>query len=216
MCGAAPHIAEGRKTLRQWICRCVASWRELITCLVKFTIGGGNVWLVSQSEAILPRNSKMANRKTRAGKQTGKKSSYQPPKVVELPENMNEGGQGGNKPAEEVAAGHSVTENQQVEIATGEEHANEGNVANAASSAAEYFEGGDGDMDLDLEDELDREMQEDVWTYEKEDKLIDLYEKCVFLYDKASPGFQLRHKKDLAFRKIAAILGIPGEYLLDV
>lgn len=154
----------------------------------------------------------MVNRKTRAGKQAGKKSGYQPPKVVETSETVSEGGQIENNPAEEMTVGPSLTGNQQVEVAAGAGlGAGDGlGATHAASDAADYFE--DGDIDLDLEEELGGDMQEDIWTYEKEDKLIDLYEKCVFLYDKTSPGFQLRHKKDLAFRKIAAILGVPGEY----
>lgn len=77
---------------------------------------------------------------------------------------------------------------------------------------------GYGDLDRDIEEELgellDIEDEVDVWTPGKEDKLIDLYEKCTFLYDKASPGFNQRNRKDLAFKKIAEILGVNGERLL--
>lgn len=53
-----------------------------------------------------------------------------------------------------------------------------------------------------------------VWTPEREDKLIDLFEACVFLYDKTAPGFQQRHKKDMAMRKFAGILGVTGMYAI--
>lgn len=52
----------------------------------------------------------------------------------------------------------------------------------------------------------------EVWTPEREDKLIDLFRSCVFLYDKTAPGFLQRHKKDLAMAKFAKILGVTGMY----
>lgn len=39
----------------------------------------------------------------------------------------------------------------------------------------------------------------DAWTPKKEDKLVDMYEACKFLYNKALPEYRLRHKKVKAF-----------------
>lgn len=51
------------------------------------------------------------------------------------------------------------------------------------------------------------------WTMEKEDNLIDLYQKAEHLWNKKAPGFKLRNKKDLALTKWTKELGIPSKYL---
>lgn len=66
-----------------------------------------------------------------------------------------------------------------------------------------------GETALDISVEVD---DAGVWTPEREDKLIDLFQACVFLYDKTAPGFQQRHKKDMAMKKFAGILGVTGVY----
>lgn len=49
-----------------------------------------------------------------------------------------------------------------------------------------------------------------VWTSEREDRLIDLYKECTFLYDKNVPAFQQRHKKEMAHARFAELLGVTG------
>lgn len=50
-----------------------------------------------------------------------------------------------------------------------------------------------------------------VWAGGKEDKLIDLFRDCTFLYDKQAPAFQERHKKDKAIARFAEILGVTSK-----
>lgn len=70
-----------------------------------------------------------------------------------------------------------------------------------------------GDLDRDLDKEL-RELNESqitgVWTPQKEDRLIDLYKACKFLYDQTHPSFKLHHCKGLAYRRIAQLVGVTG------
>lgn len=71
---------------------------------------------------------------------------------------------------------------------------------------------GDENGDMLTERQTEEEGDDSVWTVEREDRLIDLFEACVFLYDKTAPGFQLRHKKEMAIRRFAGILGVTGMY----
>lgn len=50
------------------------------------------------------------------------------------------------------------------------------------------------------------------WSMEKEDSLIDAYQKAPHLWDKAAPGFKTRNKKDLALTKWSDELKIPSKY----
>lgn len=79
---------------------------------------------------------------------------------------------------------------------------NSSNVDNIETTQNESIEA---QVELDVEDS-------EVWTPEKEDKLIDLFRSCVFLYDKTAPGFLQRHKKEMAMAKFAGILGVTGMY----
>lgn len=54
-----------------------------------------------------------------------------------------------------------------------------------------------------------------VWTPEREDRLIDLFKECTFLYDKNVPAFQQRNKKEMAHARFAAILGVTGMPLIS-
>lgn len=51
-----------------------------------------------------------------------------------------------------------------------------------------------------------------VWTAYREDKLIDMFRDCTFLYDKKVPAFQERHKKDKAIERFAKVLGVTRKY----
>lgn len=90
-----------------------------------------------------------------------------------------------------------------------------GNYANASVNGDIEVElegeGDNGEADLDIDAESDA-----IWTPAREDKLIDLYRDCPFLYDKNSAGFVQRHKKDLAYAKFATILGVTGTVPLFV
>lgn len=75
---------------------------------------------------------------------------------------------------------------------------------------------GIGDLDRDIEEELGELIDPEpqlvgVWTMQKEDKLIDYYRRCVFLYDQSHPSFKLRNKKDLAYEKISQLVGVTGK-----
>ena len=54
------------------------------------------------------------------------------------------------------------------------------------------------------------EVEEEMWTEDRENSLIELYKNCTFLYDKTLPSYKLKHKKHAAFNKFGVILGIPG------
>lgn len=62
----------------------------------------------------------------------------------------------------------------------------------------------DGDLDTDGEGDA-------VWTPAREDRLIDLFRECTFLYDKNTAGFLQRNKKELAYARIATLLGVTGK-----
>lgn len=73
-----------------------------------------------------------------------------------------------------------------------------------------------GDLDRAIEEELGEVSNEeddgdtggDLWTPKKEDKLIDFFEKCVFLYDKDKDDYRLRNKKTRAYTVFANKLGV--------
>lgn len=76
-----------------------------------------------------------------------------------------------------------------------------------------------GDLDGDIEGELCKAIEGDLecddddnaselWTPKKEDKLIDMFEKCSFLYDKEHDDYWLRNKKLRAFTAFAKKLGV--------
>lgn len=67
-------------------------------------------------------------------------------------------------------------------------------------------DGGDGDLDLDLDDE-----DSDIWTDQRELKLVELYRDSPFLWNKTLSSYQLRHKKDVAYAKFAGILGVTSK-----
>lgn len=80
-----------------------------------------------------------------------------------------------------------------------------------------------GDLDRGIEEELgearksvsgddddDFSYSGDVWTPKKEDKLIDMYEKCRFLYDKDHKDYLLRNKNQRANAVFADKLGVTG------
>lgn len=51
------------------------------------------------------------------------------------------------------------------------------------------------------------------WSVEKEDSLIDLYQVARHLWNKSTPGFNGRNKKDIVGRAWSKKLEIPGKYL---
>lgn len=53
-----------------------------------------------------------------------------------------------------------------------------------------------------------------VWSEEKMDKLIELYEENVHLYDKTTKGYSKRDKKEATFAAIAAKLETTGKYFI--
>lgn len=73
-----------------------------------------------------------------------------------------------------------------------------------------------GDLDREIEDELgepqddpiDDDLANDLWPPKREDKLIDYYEACTFLYNKPEPDYRLRHKKIRAFHVFAGKLKV--------
>ena len=54
------------------------------------------------------------------------------------------------------------------------------------------------------------EVEEGLWTEDRENRLIELYRKCPFLYDKTLPSYKLKHKKHVAYTKFGSTLGVPG------
>lgn len=75
---------------------------------------------------------------------------------------------------------------------------------------------GEGDLDRSIEEELGEiEEEEDVlgteWTIAKEDKLIDYFERCKFLYDKNNDDYKLRGKKEQTYAAIAKKLEMTGK-----
>lgn len=70
-----------------------------------------------------------------------------------------------------------------------------------------------GDLDREIEEELgENENSEgeeegdnggDLWTPRKEDKLIDYFQRCTFLYDKSLDDYRLRNKKICAYNVFA-------------
>lgn len=63
----------------------------------------------------------------------------------------------------------------------------------------------DDDTDHTIEEELGDIQNfddDDMWTYEKEEKLIDLYKRYTFLYDKSKPRFQVKNIKEGQFKPL--------------
>lgn len=77
--------------------------------------------------------------------------------------------------------------------------------------------GGDGGKELnpdaDGAAEKDKPEEPFEWTVEKEDEMIDMFEKCTFLYDKSMDEYKIKNKKDLAYAEMAEKLGTDGEYM---
>lgn len=48
------------------------------------------------------------------------------------------------------------------------------------------------------------------WLNGLEDKLLDLYEACPFLYDKNVPAFRQKYKKEMAYEHFAKLLHVTG------
>lgn len=60
---------------------------------------------------------------------------------------------------------------------------------------------GYGDLDLDLEDD-------ELWMDARENKLIELYRDCPFLWNKTLSSYQLRNKQEVSYAKFAEVLGV--------
>lgn len=76
---------------------------------------------------------------------------------------------------------------------------------------------GDGDLDRSIEEELGegengKDGGETEWTIRKEDKLIDLFEQCKFMYNKDHAEYKLKFKKELTYATFAKKLGMTGEF----
>lgn len=79
---------------------------------------------------------------------------------------------------------------------------------------------GDGDLDRTIEEELGEGEKEEEdgknaggteWSVKREDKLIDIFEQCKFLYDKDHPEYKLKGKKVQTFAAFAKKLGMTGK-----
>lgn len=53
---------------------------------------------------------------------------------------------------------------------------------------------------------------DDWWSINKEEKLIDLYQERLHLWDKTAPGYEMRNKRDIAVAAYAKELAISCKY----
>lgn len=79
-------------------------------------------------------------------------------------------------------------------------------------------EGGNGDLDRDIEDELGGEEDNGelftTWTIKREDTLIDMFQQCQFLYDKNHPEYKLKFKKEMTYKAFGKKLNMDSKYTL--
>lgn len=147
------------------------------------------------------------------------KSRASPGQTQDTSGTQNDASQGNNQ---EVAGAGNVAANMETPtnanantpaVASGGAQRHEAWPEEARRALVDEDEGHDANDKI--EDDIEADGGSDaVWTPAREDKLIDLFRGCTFLYNKNTAGFLQRNKKDMAYTKIAMILGVTGKSFL--
>lgn len=145
------------------------------------------------------------------------KNNSQVPAVENAPPQKETGGQAIEKNAQERAKNSEDWTGVPVTAGPSVENTDDGGAKPREVEQNNEEEVNDiGDLDRDIEDELGEVSDEeddgdtggDLWTPRKEDKLIDFFERCTFLYDKELDDYRLRNKKIRAYNVFANKLGV--------